>query len=40
LEAKQRDDREAPLRAAARIAGEREAVRAKLEKARLPKFRP
>jgi hypothetical protein len=42
-EAKRLDDREAPQRDAARIAGEEEAVRAKLEKARLvnkPKFRP
>jgi hypothetical protein len=42
-EAKRLDDQEAPQRDAARIAGEEEAVRAKLEKARIvnkPKFRP
>jgi hypothetical protein len=43
LEAKRLDNREAPQRAAPRIAHEEEAVRAMLEKARLvnkPKFRP
>jgi hypothetical protein len=42
-EAKRLDDREAPQRDAARLAGEEEAVRVKLEKVRLlnkPKFRP
>ena len=42
-EAKRLDDREAPQRDAARIADEREAERARLEKSRLvnkPKFRP
>jgi hypothetical protein len=43
LEAKRLDDREAPQRDAARIAGEEEAARVKLGKARLvnkPNFRP
>ncbi len=43
LEATRLDDQEAPQRDAARIAGEEEATRAKLEKARLvnkPNFRP
>jgi hypothetical protein len=43
LEASRLDDQEAPQREAARIAGEEEAARVKLEKARLlnkPKFRP
>ncbi len=43
LEAKRLDDQEAPQRDAARIASEEEAVRAKLESARVankPKFRP
>ena len=43
LEAKRLDDQEAPQREAARAAGEQEAARAKLEKARLvnkPRFRP
>jgi len=43
LEAKRLDDQEAPQRDAARIASEKDAARAKLEKARLvnkPKFRP
>jgi hypothetical protein len=42
-EAKRLEDREAPLKEAARIAAEKEAERAKLEKSRLenkPKFRP
>jgi hypothetical protein len=42
-EAKRLDDQEAPQRDAARIAGEKETERAKLEKSRLvnkPKFRP
>ncbi|MCW5982283.1 MAG: hypothetical protein KIT09_29625 [Bryobacteraceae bacterium] len=43
LEAKRLDDQEAPQRDAARLASEKEAANAKLEKARLvnkPKFRP
>jgi hypothetical protein len=42
-EAKRLDDQEAPQREAARVAGEKETERAKLEKSRLmnkPKFRP
>jgi hypothetical protein len=42
-EAKRLDDQEAPQRDAARIAGEKETERAKLEKSRLenkPNFRP
>jgi hypothetical protein len=43
LEAKRLDDQEAPQRDAARLAGEQELAKAKLEKLRLlnkPRFRP